>query len=218
MEFLIRRTPLSWLRYGARQKRFYPARRLFYFSDVSLLAFVWFICQCIKFKYLTKNFDRTLSWFLAAALGLKLTSVERHRGNKFFCLAVAFLAYDYSSANRPWRLLASVCIIVACAYRHDALSAGANFMVYLVYREVSLHSSKPLLRKKIVVVGSVLLIAGVQLIFMLPTYLLQLKTEPLWSLQAQWDVAAVSVYENKLIIPPSWSSPAAYGGNFKTRF
>ena len=125
----------------------------------------------------------------------------------FFCLAVAFLAYDYASARRSWRLLALVCIIIACAYRHNALSAGAIFLVYLVYREVSVQPSKPLLRKKIVVAGSVLLIAGVQLILMLPTYLLKLKNEPFWPLQAQWDIAAVSVYENKLLFPPGWSSP-----------
>ncbi len=125
----------------------------------------------------------------------------------FFCLAVAFLAYDYSSAKRSWRLLALVCIIIACAYRHNALSAGAIFLVYLVYREVSVRSAKPLFRKKIIAAGSVLLIAAVQLMLMLPTYLLQLKNEPLWPLQAQWDIAAVSVYENKLLFPPGWSSP-----------
>lgn len=186
---------------------FTGAWRLFYFSDLSLLALACVICQCIKSEHLAKNLDRTLSWFLAAALGLKLASVERHRGNEFFCLAVAFLAYDYSCAKRFWRLLALVCIIVAGAYRHNALSAGAIFMVYLVYREVSLHSQKPLFRKKIIAVGSVLLIAGVQLVLMLPTYLLKLDNEPLWPLQSQWDIAAVSVYENKLLFSPGWSSP-----------
>lgn len=125
----------------------------------------------------------------------------------FFCLAAAFLAFDYRNANRFWRLLALFCIVLACAYRHNALSAGAIFLLYLVYREVSLRAQKPLSRKKWIALGSFLLVAGVQLLLMLPNHLLKLKVEPLWPLQAQWDIAAVSVRENQLLFPPGWASP-----------
>ncbi|MGH8499529.1 MAG: hypothetical protein ACRERV_12100, partial [Methylococcales bacterium] len=125
----------------------------------------------------------------------------------FFCLAAAFLAYDYRNAHRVWRLSALLCVVLACAYRHNALSAGAIFLVYLVYTEVSLNSWKPSSKKKIMALGSLLLVATVQLILMLPNYLLKLKDEPLWPLQAQWDIAAVSVRENQLLFPPGWTSP-----------
>lgn len=125
----------------------------------------------------------------------------------FFCLAAGLLARDYRNANRYWRLLALLCIVLASAYRHNALSAGAILLVYLVYREVSLYSGKSLSNKKVISIGGVLLIAGVQLMLMLPNYLLKLKDEPLWPLQAQWDIAAVSVRENQLLFPPGWTSP-----------
>jgi hypothetical protein len=125
----------------------------------------------------------------------------------FFSLATAFLAYDYNNAKRSWRLLALACIVLACAYRHNALSAGAVFLVYLVYRETSLYTQKPFLKKKIVLFASVLLIGAVQLTILLPLSLLKQKVEPLWPLQALWDISAVSVHENKLLFPPGWTSP-----------
>lgn len=125
----------------------------------------------------------------------------------FFCLAAGFLAHDYRNANRLWRFSALLCIVLACAYRHNALSAGAVFLAYLVYREVSLGAQKPASGKKLIALGSLLLVAGVSLILMLPNYLLKLKNEPLWPLQAQWDIAAVSVRENQLLFPPGWASP-----------
>jgi hypothetical protein len=145
--------------------------------------------------------------FWPSLWGLSLHLWKDIGAMSFFCLAAAFLAYDYRKASFFFRLSALLGVVLACTYRYNALSAGTIFLAYLVYREVSLNFRNFIPRKKIIAGGSVLLIAGVQLILMLPNYVLKLKDEPLWPLQAQWDIAAVSVRENQLLFPPGWTSP-----------
>jgi hypothetical protein len=127
--------------------------------------------------------------------------------SSFFCLAAACLAHDYYKPKRTWRLVALLCVVLACLYRYNALSAGIMFIIYIVNREVTLPFLVVKHRKKIVAAYSFILLIVIQLILMSPAYLLKLKAEPLWPLQAQWDIAAVSVYENQLLFPPGWVSP-----------
>lgn len=125
----------------------------------------------------------------------------------FFCLAAACLAQDYHRPHQLWRLSALLCVVLGCLYRYNALSAGVFFIIYIVHRDFSFRCSVSKRRKIKVAVISLTVLGGIQLILMSPTYLLNLKSEPLWPLQAQWDIAAVSVYENKLLFPPGWTSP-----------
>ncbi len=125
----------------------------------------------------------------------------------FFCLAAACLAHDYNKPHRAWRISALLCVLLACAYRHNALSAGVIFILYGVHREVSIYKVRQAAGKIRVLAGSAVIVCVVQMLLMLPGPIFKLKSEPLWPLQAQWDIAAVSVHENRLLFPPGWTSP-----------
>ncbi len=126
----------------------------------------------------------------------------------FFCLAAACFARDLVRPHRAWRIGAFVAILLACMYRYNALPAALPFMVYGAVRHGGLHLLKAPLGKFRASVYGLLACGLIQLLVLLPNQALKLPTEPLWPLQALWDIAAVSVQEDRLLIPPEWMDPS----------
>ena len=126
----------------------------------------------------------------------------------FFCLAAACLARDLVQPHRAWRICAFVAILLACMYRHNALPAALPFMIYGVVRHYNLHPLQAPPGKLKVLLYGLLACGFIQLLVLLPNHALKLHSEPLWPLQALWDIAAVSIQEDQLLIPPEWRDPA----------
>jgi len=117
-----------------------------------------------------------------------------------FALAVALLAMDLRSPHRGWRLSALLALTLACAFRLNALSAALPLLVWIAWREASLGTGMRLL---CLLVSLVAVQTGSALINHVP----EERQSPGWTMVALWDVAAVSIAENRLLFPPGWTSP-----------
>jgi hypothetical protein len=170
---------------------------------LSLLLFI----QALNYKIWLKVFILLGLGFWPPLWGLSLHVWKDIACIAFFCLAAAALAQDFRLPNRAWRLLALLSVVLACAYRFNAMSAGLIFIFYIIYRELKIKFSSIRKRKTLAATISAIVVVCVQIVVIFPAYLLNQKSEPLWPLQAQWDIAAVSVHENQLLFPPAWSSP-----------
>lgn len=126
----------------------------------------------------------------------------------FFGLAAACYAKDCVRPHRAWRVAAVCAIVLACMYRHNALSAALPLLVYALARYYRLHPLKAPLGKFRALLFGGLACVFIQLLVLMPNQLLKLHSEPLWPLQALWDIAAVSVLEDRMLIPPEWMDPS----------
>jgi len=131
----------------------------------------------------------------------------------FFCLAAACLARDLVRPHPAWLAGAFVAIVLASMYRHNAIAAALPLMIYGFACHYKPHPpgtslGNTSLGKFRTLLYGVFAFGLVQLVVLLPNYVLKLHSEPLWPQQALWDLAAVSVEEDRMLIPPEWTDPS----------
>lgn len=117
-----------------------------------------------------------------------------------FAWAVAFLAMELKNPSRKLRIAALIAIAAACAFRHNALSGALPFLFWIAQREnIGGKSGYPFVRKSAV---TVLLTIAVLCVSKIPNLDPRVKhTDAIWSVVTLWDASAVSLEENRLVIP-----------------
>jgi len=126
----------------------------------------------------------------------------------FFCLAAACFARNLVRPHTAWLVGALVAIVLASMYRYNAIAAALPFTIYGLACHYKPNPPDTARGKFRTLLYGFLAFGLVQLVVLLPNYVLKLHSEPLWPLQALWDIAAVSVQEDRLLIPPEWRDPS----------
>lgn len=125
---------------------------------------------------------------------------------------LALLACERHRPKRWLRLLALLVLAIACAYRYNALPLAVPFVWYLADREWP-----DVARWRRVGLSAGFLL-GVALLSRLPSLLPGIEHRDLWPVGALWDIAAVSVAENRLLFPPELVDPSLTVDELKTHF
>lgn len=122
-----------------------------------------------------------------------------------FALAVACLAADAQRPRRRWRVAALAAIALGCAFRINALSAALPLLVWIAWRETA---PAPAFRRgvRVALASAALLVVTVGV--SLGVNRAPGKDVPVWPAIALWDLAAVSIEEDRLLFPPAWVDPA----------
>lgn len=140
-----------------------------------------------------------------------------------FALAVALLAAELRSPRAPWRYAAFVALALGCAFRFNALPAALPLLAWVAWRSfegtrdalwptnpgVSASPRAAMSRRKGIVV-SLLTVALTTLVVIAGSALNRApgRNVPVWPSIALWDLAAVSIAEDRLLFPPEWVDPA----------
>ena len=124
----------------------------------------------------------------------------------WFVFAVACLCHELHAPSRRLRVLALLFLVLGCAYRYNALSAALPLALWLGWRETSARRGVYATRTRGVATGLVALVL-VALLSAVPNVFLTKAPTPVWPVIAQWDIAAVSIAENRNLFPPRWASP-----------
>lgn len=98
----------------------------------------------------------------------------------------------------PWLLLALAALILACAYRHNALPLILP-MLWFISGQRRPGLAWP--RRALLTAG---LFIAVALLSGLPNRLPAVEQRPVWPLTALWDLAAVSIDQERMLIPAQW--------------
>jgi hypothetical protein len=170
------------------------------------LAFAWFVAAL--------RVDAAWRMLIVLGLGLwpPVWAVSAHVWKdvgmlSWFVFAVGCLCHELQTPSRRMRIAALVFLAVGCAYRFNAISAVLPLTLWLGWRETS--ARRGLLATRTtgaaVGVGLTLLVAFVSAV---PTWLIDKKPTPVWPVIAQWDIAAVSIDENRVLFPPRWADPS----------
>lgn len=143
-----------------------------------------------------------------------------------FALAVAMLAADLRAPRVGWRFGAFLALTLACAFRFNALPAALPLLAWIAWRQVGWLSPPPpsprpgvdvpvpgraaaARRRRRKIAG---LTAGLVVAVFLAGGLLNRvpggRDVAVWPSIAMWDIAAVSVAEDRLLFPPDWVDPA----------
>ena len=134
-----------------------------------------------------------------------------------FAWATAFLLKDLRQPSRTLRGFALFALVAACAFRHNAITGALPFLFWIAHRE-NIGRTMPLsLARKTVL--TVLLCFSVLGLAKLPD--LDPRVQPsadLLSAVILWDASAVSLAENKLIIPPVLTQKNLTLDDLKTHF
>lgn len=115
--------------------------------------------------------------------------------------AVALLARDHNRPGRMVRVGALAALTIACAYRHNALPLAIPFVWMLAGREPVVATT---LRRSLATVAVMAMIA---IVASLPNRLPGVAHRDVWGVTAAWDLAAVSLAERRMLLPPSWIDP-----------
>ena len=123
-----------------------------------------------------------------------------------FALAVACLAHDAAAPRRRWRVAALVALALGCAFRLNALSAALPLLGWIAWREVAPAPRRGARAWRVALAAVALLI--VTILVSLGVNRAPGKDVPVWPAVALWDLAAVSIEEERLLFPPVWVDPA----------
>jgi hypothetical protein len=125
-----------------------------------------------------------------------------------FTLAVWMLRLELERPGWRYRLLALLMLLLACSCRHNAITGVVPLLLWIVWRSLGelpqlarLHT-RPLARALTALPIVVVLGLGLQALAQLPTFADGVKRTPaVWSVVALWDMAAVSIAEQRMIFP-----------------
>ncbi|WP_374604750.1 hypothetical protein [Arenimonas sp.] len=117
-----------------------------------------------------------------------------------FAGAVACLAADLSWPRRGWRLSALLLLAAGCSFRHNALPAALPLLAWVAWREWPG-------RRLRITVATFALAAGLHLAATLANLAPGARDTPVWPVIAMWDIAAVSIAEERVLFPPDWVEP-----------
>lgn len=117
-----------------------------------------------------------------------------------FAGAVACLAAELRAPRRAWRLAALALLVAGCAFRHNALPAALPLLAWVAWREWPR-------RRLRVGLATVALALGLHLAAGLANLAPGARATPVWPVIAMWDIAAVSIAEDRVLFPPDWVEP-----------
>ena len=120
-----------------------------------------------------------------------------------FCLACACYSHDLVRPSAVLRALALLFILVACFYRHNAITAAYPLLVYAVSRHLWQKHGESAGTWRPLIYGGLGCIVMYGLVA-LPQQVLKPASISLFEVVAMWDVAAVSIQEDELLFPPRW--------------
>lgn len=109
--------------------------------------------------------------------------------------AAAFLVHDAYSPKRVFRILALLCLLLACSFRHNAPPLILPFLWYLVGRE-----SFGIGRARRFLITGVAFVVIVS-IAILPNNLPGVIKRQVWPVTMIWDLCTVSVAKQKILLP-----------------
>jgi len=125
-----------------------------------------------------------------------------------FAWALAFLAHELQRPSRGLRALALLAVIAACAFRLNAITGAVPLLVWLVWREGLAWRGPGVSRLSVLVATGVLSIL-VSAAAKIPDLDPRVRAvESVWSVVTLWDAAAVSLAENRIIIPAPLKDPS----------
>ncbi len=116
-----------------------------------------------------------------------------------FTLAVACLARDLRAPGRRWRVAALLALVLACAFRFNALPGALPLLAWIGWREF------PGRR----VAATLATLGGTAVVWLVGAalnYMPGQRPVPVWPVVAMWDIAAVSIAQDRLLFPPEWVS------------
>lgn len=116
----------------------------------------------------------------------------------FALLALAALARDQRVAHRRWLLLALIAFAAACAYRHNALPLVLPFVFFLITPAAG---ARRLGARLAITAGLGVILAAVST---LPNRHPAVIERDVWPVTAIWDIAAVSIARDRMLVPPDW--------------
>ena len=117
-----------------------------------------------------------------------------------FAWALALLARDLGSPHRGWRAGAVLALVFACAFRHNAITGALPLLAWIAWREWPG-------RRLRVTVATFVLAAGLHLAVALANLAPGARDTPAWPVIAMWDIAAVSIAQDRVLFPPDWVEP-----------
>jgi hypothetical protein len=109
--------------------------------------------------------------------------------------ATGFLVHDLHSPKRVFRILALLCLILACSFRYNALPLILPFLWYLIGRE----GFRIGIARHFLITGIVFVI--IAFIAILPNHLPGVIKRQVWPVTMIWDLCTVSVKEQKILLP-----------------
>lgn len=117
-----------------------------------------------------------------------------------FALAVACLAQDLRWPRRAWRMAALAALAMACAFRFNALAGALPLLAWIAWREWPG-------RRLLASAATLALAVSMQLFASAANHVPGGRDVPVWPSVAMWDIAAVSIAEDRLLFPPDWVAP-----------
>ncbi|MBP6627607.1 MAG: hypothetical protein KA187_09375, partial [Arenimonas sp.] len=116
-----------------------------------------------------------------------------------FTLAVACLAQDLRAPGWRWRMAALLALALACAFRFNALPGALPLLAWIGWRAF------PGRRRAAALATA----GGTALVWLVGTALNHVPGQrpvPVWPVLAMWDIAAVSIAQDRVLFPPDWVS------------
>lgn len=109
--------------------------------------------------------------------------------------AAAFLVHDVSSPKRIFRMLALLCLFLACSFRHNAPPLILPLLWYLAGKE----SFGTGITRRVFITGVVfVIIVGIAT---LPNKLSGVIQRQVWPVTMIWDLCTVSIAKQKMLLP-----------------
>lgn len=121
-----------------------------------------------------------------------------------FAAAAALLTAELGHPSRVRLVLALLCLVLACSFRHNAITGAVPLVLWVVVRWPS-PAPKGAVRT---LAWALLVSAGVWGASKLPDLDSRVRpVDSVWSVVTLWDAAAVSVREGQLVYPPELVDP-----------
>jgi hypothetical protein len=129
-----------------------------------------------------------------------------------FALAVWMLRLELRHPGWRYRGLALLTLLIACACRHNAITGAAPLLLWIGWRALGdfprLAARSPIARLLWALPPALLASLALQALAQVPNFAPGVKrTEAVWSVVALWDMAAVSIAEDRLLIPQDFRLP-----------
>lgn len=115
--------------------------------------------------------------------------------------ATALLVIERQASSRHRALLVAAAVLIAgaAAFRHNGIAAALPLAIYIAWRW---HAAAPARRTGRIAITAALVFAAVAVLSQLPARHPRVEHVQFWPTLALWDLAAVSIAEQRMLIPP----------------
>ncbi len=125
-----------------------------------------------------------------------------------FGLTTALLCVELKHPSRWLRVAAILTLSFACMLRHNAILGAAPFAAWIAIRQLA-PFGQVMRHKTRFAILTLIMTSLVYIASILPNYTPNVRrVDSLWSLVALWDIAAVSLAEDKLLFPAVLHDPS----------